>query len=99
MDVDGAHSVPLVAIPPAARARQCVASLVQDCFKGAQDSGFGYVDYDLDKLPMVPTFECYLDRLERAGAKKGAMLDIGAATGFFLDIARRLEETYLEVTA
>jgi 2-polyprenyl-3-methyl-5-hydroxy-6-metoxy-1,4-benzoquinol methylase len=62
---------------------------LQDYFQGAQDGGFGYVDYDRDKLPMVPTFEFYLDLLERAGAKGGAMLDIGAATGFFLDIARR----------
>ncbi len=62
---------------------------LQDYFQGSRDGGFGYVDYDRDKLPMVPTFERYLDLLQRTGATGGTMLDIGAATGFFLDIARR----------
>lgn len=62
---------------------------LQDYFQGGADGGFGYVDYDRDKLPMVPTFERYLDLLQQAGANGGAILDIGAATGFFLDIARR----------
>lgn len=62
---------------------------LEDYFQGKKDADFGYVDYDQDKLPMVPTFERYLDLLAQSGAKVGSMLDIGAATGFFLDIARR----------
>ena len=58
-----------------------------DYFSGAQ-GGFGYADYDRDKAPMEATFFKYLDRIEAAGAK-GGMLDVGAATGFFLDLARR----------
>ncbi len=59
----------------------------EDYFSGAS-GGFGYSDYDLDKQPMVPAFQNYLDRIEAACGAKGLMLDIGAATGFFLGLAR-----------
>lgn len=59
----------------------------EDYFSGAGD-GFGYVDYDRDKMPMIPTFEKYLDVIAKYGPHSGRMLDIGAATGFFLDLAR-----------
>ena len=65
-----------------------------DYFSGAA-KGHGYVDYDSDKLPMVATFERYLDRFAGYGAGTGRLLDVGAATGFFLDLARqRGYETY-----
>jgi SAM-dependent methyltransferase len=57
-------------------------------FSGAA-GGFGYVDYDRDKQAMAPVFHLYLDKLGLARPDKGALLDIGAATGFFLDIARQ----------
>jgi 2-polyprenyl-3-methyl-5-hydroxy-6-metoxy-1,4-benzoquinol methylase len=57
-------------------------------FSGA-DKGFGYVDYDTDKEPMSPVFHGYLDLVSSFGIKKGNLLDIGAATGFFMDIARK----------
>ena len=56
-------------------------------FAGA-DKGFGYVDYDSDKEPMVPTFNKYLDLLAKFGIKNGKFLDIGAATGFFMSLAK-----------
>lgn len=59
----------------------------EDYFTGAR-GGFGYTDYDRDKLAMVPTFNEYLLRMERALGRTGSLLDIGAATGFFLDLAR-----------
>lgn len=52
-----------------------------------QESGFGYVDYDLDKESMREIFEYYLKRLEAITTKR-KMFDIGAATGYFLDIAK-----------
>lgn len=59
-----------------------------DYFQGAT-SGFGYVDYDSDKMPMERTFQTYLDRLEALLPKGGrSLFDIGAATGFFLNLAR-----------
>lgn len=58
----------------------------EDYFAGAS-AGFGYVDYDKDKEPMVPTFEKYLARIA-ALAQGNTLLDVGAATGFFLHLAR-----------
>lgn len=60
----------------------------ENYFQGATE-GFGYADYDADKLPMVPTFEIYLDLLERYGKLRGNLLDVGAATGFFLELASK----------
>ncbi len=60
----------------------------EDYFAGARD-GFGYVDYDRDKSAMEDTFESYLDLLAGRHPQLGDLLDVGAATGFFLDLARR----------
>lgn len=57
-------------------------------FSGAE-KGFGYVDYDADKEPMIPVFNKYLDLVNSLGMKTGELLDIGAATGFFMDLARK----------
>lgn len=57
-------------------------------FSGAE-GGFGYTDYDADKRPMEPTFREYLRRIEEVTGKIGTLLDVGAATGFFLDLARQ----------
>ncbi len=50
--------------------------------------GFGYVDYDRDKEPMRSVFKKYLTRIEEKMSSKGTILDIGAATGFFMKIAQ-----------
>ena|SRR3989344_3814760 len=60
----------------------------QDYFQGAT-KGFGYVDYDRDKSPMRRTFERYLDEIERYASNKGRLLDVGAATGYFLELAAK----------
>lgn len=57
-------------------------------FSGAE-KGFGYVDYDADKEPMIPVFNKYLDLVNSLGVKTGTLLDIGAATGFFIDLAKK----------
>lgn len=61
-----------------------------DYFSGAS-KGFGYVDYDSDKEPMIPVFNKYLDLVEKFSVQKNKkkILDIGSATGFFLDIGRK----------
>jgi 2-polyprenyl-3-methyl-5-hydroxy-6-metoxy-1,4-benzoquinol methylase len=59
----------------------------QDYFNGAT-AGFGYVDYDNDKEAMISAFNRYLDLIEGVLPAKGRLLDIGAATGFFMKIAR-----------
>lgn len=59
----------------------------EDYFAGAH-GGFGYVDYDQDKAQMTSTFESYLEILAARSSGVGDLLDVGAATGFFLDLAR-----------
>lgn len=59
----------------------------QDYFSGA-NLGFGYIDYDSDKEPMIPTFNKYIDLFNKYGKKEGRLFDVGAATGFFLKIAQ-----------
>ncbi len=58
-----------------------------DYFGGAQ-KGFGYVEYDADKEPMIPTFKAYLSHIRRLLGKEGILLDVGAATGFFVGLAK-----------
>lgn len=60
----------------------------EDYFSGAKNS-FGYVDYDKDKQAMVGTFEFYLDKIKEFSASGGNLLDVGAATGYFLELAKQ----------
>lgn len=58
-----------------------------DYFSGATQ-GFGYVEYDADKEPMRAAFNGYLAEVEKRFPKKGRLLDVGAATGFFVALAK-----------
>ncbi len=53
------------------------------------ENGFGYVNYDLDKQPMLESLHRYLDLLTARTGGPGRLCDIGTATGFFLDLARQ----------
>mgnify|MGYP001559767924 FL=1 len=59
----------------------------EDYFRGARH-GFGYVNYDEDKVAMQAFFEAVLKAMERLLPARGQLLDVGAATGFFLKLAR-----------
>ncbi|MDO8522613.1 MAG: class I SAM-dependent methyltransferase [bacterium] len=60
----------------------------RDYFEGAS-KGFGYVNYDEDKEPMKPVFLKYLNIIDaELGGKRGKLLDVGAATGYFVRLAR-----------
>jgi len=59
----------------------------QGYFAGARE-GHGYVDYDSDKEPMRPFFTRALAAVESLLGRAGEVLDVGAATGFFLQLAR-----------
>ncbi|MFH1894709.1 MAG: glycosyltransferase [Patescibacteria group bacterium] len=60
----------------------------QDYFSGAK-KGFGYVDYDIDKKAMSSALNSYLDKIEKFIPKTGKILDVGAATGFFIKLAEQ----------
>ncbi len=64
------------------------ASLIYDAsyFEGARH-GFGYVNYEEDKIAMRSFFEKVLDAIEGIATGRRTILDVGAATGFFLKIA------------
>lgn len=63
------------------------SSIYDASYFGGARHGFGYVNYDEDKIAMRPFFETVLTAIERVAVKQGAILDVGAATGFFLKIA------------
>lgn len=48
---------------------------------------FGYIDYEADKSATRKTFIKYLDKISKL-VKRRKIFDVGAATGYFLDIAR-----------
>ncbi len=56
-------------------------------FKNEGKADAGYTDYDKDKEPMRPVFELYLDKLAQLTTGRN-IFDVGAATGYFLDIAK-----------
>lgn len=56
-------------------------------FHRTRDQDPGYVDYDKDKKSMRHVFEKYLKKISKL-TKGRNILDIGCATGYFLDMAR-----------
>ncbi len=57
-----------------------------DYFTGAVN-GHGYVDYEREKLAMIDTFKEYLRRIKNRKPTPAHLLDIGAATGTFIELA------------
>ncbi len=53
-----------------------------------KEKSAGYIDYENDKEPMKRVFENCLDEFEKL-TKGRKVFDIGAATGYFLDLAKR----------
>lgn len=65
----------------------------RDYFKKIPSNGrasrhpFGYIDYDQDKEPMRSVFVNYLSKFEKLTDGRD-IFDVGAATGYFLDLAK-----------
>ena len=55
--------------------------------KSRGEGGLGYANYDSDKAGLVQTFDAYVEKLGKLAPGK-RILDVGSATGFFLDRAR-----------
>lgn len=60
----------------------------EDYFAGAKE-GFGYIDYDHDKSAMAYLFKRFLSLIAKYLPERGRLLDIGAATGYFVDLAKQ----------
>ncbi len=58
-----------------------------DYFFGAE-KGFGYVNYDQDKQAQMPALRTYLACIEERRPSRGRLLDVGAATGVFVELAQ-----------
>ena len=52
-----------------------------------QNDGFGYTNYDKDKEAMREVFISHLISLEKLVPPERSIFDVGAATGYFLDVA------------
>lgn len=63
------------------------AIYTQEYFKNGGKADAGYTDYDKDKEPMHSIFELYLAKLAALTPGRN-IFDVGAATGYFLDIAK-----------
>jgi len=50
--------------------------------------GRGYVDYEADKAPMRPVYSALLDKI-KSYCPGRRLLDLGTASGYFLDVAGR----------
>lgn len=59
----------------------------QNYFKNTDSNSIGYEDYLADKPNIVKTFEKRLKNIEKLYPKTGKILDVGCATGFFLEVA------------
>lgn len=71
--------------PPVVETKQ----VYDESYFTGSEKGFGYIDYEADKQPMVPAFNIYMSLVEELNPTKGKLLDVGAATGFFIAIAEK----------
>jgi 2-polyprenyl-3-methyl-5-hydroxy-6-metoxy-1,4-benzoquinol methylase len=74
---------------PAPTSEEITAVYKESYFhKSEGQGGLGYADYDSDKAGLASTFDKYLTELAKLAPGK-KILDVGSATGFFLDRAKK----------
>jgi SAM-dependent methyltransferase len=60
----------------------------ESCFSGKTDDT-GYADYEGDREIMVQNCKAYLEKINKFFKSKGKLLDVGSATGHFVETAER----------
>ncbi|MBP9869442.1 methyltransferase domain-containing protein [Patescibacteria group bacterium] len=65
-----------------------LAAFYSDSYFFGGGSHGGYVDYDADKRAARESLLSFLQKLEHEVPEKGSLLDVGAATGSFLEVAK-----------
>lgn len=58
-------------------------------FRSSDSGALGYDDYTADRAKISKTFERRMKEIERRLGRTGRLLDVGCATGFSLEVARR----------
>ena len=53
------------------------------------NDGRGYVDYEADKAPMLPIYVNLLKKIKSYNGGGKSLLDLGTASGYFLDVANQ----------
>jgi 2-polyprenyl-3-methyl-5-hydroxy-6-metoxy-1,4-benzoquinol methylase len=72
---------------PAVEALQQLYS--EDYFKSPNSELSGYDDYERDRYCILKTADRRLDVIERHNLRRGSLLDVGCALGFFVEAAQR----------
>lgn len=59
-------------------------------FRSADSAALGYDDYVADRAKVSKTFQKRMNEIEKWTGGRGKLLDVGCATGFSLEVARKL---------